>query len=399
MRAIGSKASPARLSALWFGIQLVWGAILGIALQARCAELAGAASIGAYGAISFGGALAAAVVQLVVGPWSDRARRRGGTRAPFYAVGSACGALAVVAFFLVANIVWLAAAFVALQIALNIAIGPYQAILPDAVEDERRGVASGAMAAMQSGGNACGAILASVLGGPLLGATLAVFLLGGAGLTLAHLRGIALRPVPPREPFAFSRTLVDLFLSRALLFLGFYTLLGYLYFYVRELEPFGTQVPPTTASGICILLFTLAGALGAFLAARPADRFDERVVVTLGGLVVALSVAALALLHVSLALPPVILVAGIGWGVFVCADWAYACRLLPRATLATTMALWNLAIVLPQMLAPLLTTLALARVHALASPSAPSIAFALSALEILIGTAWIWRLPGRVVGK
>ena len=41
------------------------------------------------------------------------------------------------------------------------------------------------------------------------------------------------------------------------------------------------------------------------------------------------------------------LVAGLGWGVFLVADWAIACRVLPAGAMASAMGVWNLAIVLP----------------------------------------------------
>jgi hypothetical protein len=57
------------------------------------------------------------------------------------------------------------------------------------------------------------------------------------------------------------------------------------------------------------------------------------------------------------------------------------------------MGLWNLALLLPQILAPLIATAVLARVHALQSDNAARISFTLAALEVLCGIAWIWRLP------
>ena len=63
---------PGRISALWFGIQAVWSAILGVFLQSRIGELAPGNDVQAYAWIAGGGALVAAAVQLVAGFWSDR---------------------------------------------------------------------------------------------------------------------------------------------------------------------------------------------------------------------------------------------------------------------------------------------------------------------------------------
>lgn len=399
-RAIAGKPVAPRLAAYWFGIQLIWGAVLGISLQARCIELAGANSLVTFGEISTFGALAAAIVQLIVGPWSDALRRRGNNRSAFYLCGALAGAVAITGFYAASSVAGLLGTFIALQIALNVAIGPYQAILPDTIDSGRLGGASAWMAAMQSGGNAAGAILATLLGNRLqLGVTTAVALLVSCAVTVTHLRAVPLRALAAERKLVLSRTLVDLFISRAFMYVGFYTLLGYFFFYVRDALPPHAGIDAVTASGIGILLFTVVGAGGAALAAKPADRIDERLVVTIGGGIVALAILALAASHAFAFIFVAIVIAGVGWGIFLCADWAFACRLLPPGALATTMGIWNLAVVGPQMLAPFITTLVIVRVHAIATSIGPHVAFALAGAEMLVAVAWIWRLPSSESGK
>ena len=399
-RSARSTVNPALLTALWFGIQLAWGAVLGISLQARSLQLGGVSALAIYGGVSTAGAFAAAIVQLAIGPFSDRRRRGGDKRIAFYALGVAIAAAALIAFYAAPTVLTFALAFIVLQAAMNSAIGPYQAILPDVVPMSRIGIASGWMAAMQSAGNAAGAILATLLGNTIsLAVTIAVLLLVSCALTVAHLRRIPLQPLPEHEPLRVTRPLVDLFISRAFVYVGFYTLLGYFFFYVKNALPPHARFDATTASGICVLLFTLAGAVGAIIAAKPADRIDERIVVTVGGGILAFSVAALAVVHGLVPIPIAIGIAGIGWGIFLCADWAFACRLLPPNALATTMGIWNIAVVGPQMLAPLIATAVIGRSGALATAAGPRIAFAMATVEILAGAAWIWRLPGRFTGK
>ncbi len=399
-RTSNAVARAPQLAAFWFGIQLVWGAVLGISLQARCLQLSGSASLATYGEISTAGALAAAITQLLVGPWSDALRRRGNNRAVFYVAGALGGALAICAFYLAPNTVTLLAAFVALQVAMNCAIGPYQAILPDTVSTGRLGGASAWMAAMQSAGNAAGAILATVLGTRLLlGAVIGFMLLAACAVTVAHLREIPLVQLQQQKKIPITRTLVDLFISRAFVYMGFYTLLGYLFFFMRDTLPAHLRIDATTASGIAILLFTLVGTAGAVLAAKPADRIDERLVVTVGGGIVAVAILTLAATSSFIVIPIAIIAAGIGWGIFLCADWAFACRLLPPNALATTMGVWNLAVVGPQMISPAIATTVLTWSGALATSAGPHVAFTLAGVQMLIGAMWIWRLPGSQVGN
>jgi MFS family permease len=176
-------------------------------------------------------------------------------------------------------------------------------------------------------------------------------------------------------------------------------MLDYLYFFVASVPPHHFSLDATRASGICILIFTVVSVLGAALAARPADRIDERLVVTAGGACIIVALIVLGLGHALWGLPPAIALAGIGWGIFLCADWAFACRLLPPSAMATTMAIWNLAIVIPQMIAPLAASLLLAHLGALATSAGPRDALLLAGAEMLIGTLWIWRLPSARKGE
>jgi len=390
-----SDSQPARVTALWFGIQLVWGAVLAISLQARYIQLTGSTALGPFGLIPASGAFAAAVTQLLVGPLSDALRRRGRDRSAFYAVGTLLGAVSVVVFYASGSVQALLWSFVALQVSLNIVIGPFQAIIPDTMPRTRYGVASAWLAALGSAGNACGAVLASLLGNArALGSILAAGLLASSAITLAQVRRVLLRPLPAVAPFAPTRILIDLFVSRGLLYLGFYTVLNYLYFFIASLMSDATR-----NTGLCVLLFTVVGALGAALAARPSDRSDERIVVTIGGGITAVSVVTLAVVHGIPALVPAIGLAGVGWGIFLCGDWAFACRLLPPQALATTMAVWNLAVVGPQMLATLVATALLFRLGALGNAAGARDALLLAGAEMLIGVLWIWRLPASHNGK
>jgi hypothetical protein len=115
--------------------------------------------------------------------------------------------------------------------------------------------------------------------------------------------------------------------------------------------------------------------------------------VTAGGAIVA---GALALFVGTDSLPLAALAsgaAGIGWGIFLVADWALACRVLPPGALATTMAIWNLAVVGPQVAAPIFASSVLLKSHILERQNWPRVAFTLAIAEIILGILWIWRLP------
>ncbi len=380
--------NPALLGAFWFGIQMVWGALLGISLQSRSFEFYPHDAIRAYNALAIAGACVAAATQITAGIYSDRRRKNGSRRLEFYACGAVIGAAAVLWFYLAPDFRQLAAALLVLQLGLNIAIGPYQAAIPDFIEDLKLGGASAWMAALQSLGNVAGALAASFLkNAAAVGAAIAAVLLAGFAVTATHVR--TLEPlVRTATPLRVTGVFIDLFISRALMYVGFYTLLGYLYFYVERLLP----GDPKASVGELLVTFLTAAAIGAALAGRAA-RFDRRAVAAAGGCMFILALIAFLFSKNGPELFGAAMLAGIAWGVFLTADWILGCALLPRGSLATAMGVWNLALLVPQMLAPAIVGAVLGALNALQSPDAARIAFVVACLEVAAGVAWLRRLP------
>jgi MFS family permease len=384
-----ARVRPSLLGAFWLGIQVVWGALLGVSLQARVTQLAGAHAVAQYGLLAALGAAVAGITQIAMGIVADRRRVHGSRRIEFYIAGAMAACPALLWFYQARTMPQLAIALLLLQLAMNVAIGPYQAVIPDFVADDQVGTASSWMAALQSLGNACGALIAAFVASPLIVALLlAVALLATCAITAIHVRTLPLRDAVI-ERLRISRAFVDLFISRALMFLGFYTLVFYLFFYVRASLTGNTKM----LTGAIVLAVTASGAIGALAAARWADRYDRRAVVAAGGAAFIVALCAFLVSHTLPAIVTCALIAGVAWGVFLSGDWALGCRFLPRFAMATAMGLWNLALLLPQILAPAIATAVLAGLHALQSPAAGRIAFVIAACEVLGGIGWVWRLP------
>lgn len=388
MRA-GVTPQPARIAALWFGIQAVWSAILGVFLQSRITVLAPGDALQAYGIIAAGGAAVAAIVQLAAGRWSDRRLAAVGHRREFYAAGIALSVVALALFFVAPTLGWLTAGFVALQIGMNVAGGPYQAALPDALPASNGGRAAAWMSTYSFAGSVTGLIVAATLGGLFAGVALAIVLLVSAGVTLRHLQRLPAVRMQP-APLRITRDIVVLLCSRGAINVGFYTLFGFLFFFVRE----SLHVADArTTTGLLFIAFTIAGVGGAALAARPADRYDKRLVVGVAALAIALAVGAFAAApNLAVAFAAAV-ASGAAWGAFFTADWAIAYALLPRGALAAALGVWNLAAVVPQIIAPALTAPLVAAVDARALGNGPRVALLLVAVEFCIGAALLWLIP------
>jgi MFS family permease len=386
-------ASPARISALWFGNQAVWSAILGFFLQSRIETLAPAGGgIIAYAWIASGGAVIAAAVQLAAGFASDRRIALTGHRREFYIAGVAIAAVALVAFFAAPSLALLSAAFAALQIGMNLAGGPYQAAISDAIGEERRGRASAWMSVSSFAGSVTGLLVAAASQGLIAAAALVVALVAGTAVALVHLRMLPATNVRPAA-LRITAPLVTVLLSRAAINVGFYTLFGFLFFFVRE----SLHVADArTTTGLLFLAFTIAGVAGAALAGPAADRIDKRIVVSVAAVAIAFAVGAFAL-----ALNPVVafaaaIASGCAWGAFFTADWAIAYAVLPRDAMASAMGVWNLAAAIPQIVAPVITAPLVTALDARSAGLGPRVALLLVVVEFALGAALLWRLPRRV---
>ena len=373
---------PAAIGALWFGIQVVWGAILGVSLQARSTTLGINDPVAAYALIASIGAAIAALTQVAVGFASDARRTRVGHRRELYLAGILIALPALIAFYLAPTYPILLAAFLALQIGMNVFGGPYQAAVPDHIPPERRGAASAWMSGYQFFGQCTGLLIASFSREAVSGFAIAAALALSFAVTFAHLVRMPEVRLPPPH-LRVDRDFRTLLLSRGLINLGFYTFVGYLFFFVRDtLHP----VDPRQMTGILFLAFTVAGVLGAALSGRPSDRIDKRIVVSLAGVAIAATIGALA----SASTLPAILIAGtlagIAWGAFFTADWAIAYVVLPTDAMAAAMGVWNLAAALPQIVAPLLGAAVFAAFGIRAT-------LILVIVEFALGTLWLWRLP------
>jgi MFS family permease len=377
-----------RLGAMWFGIQVVWTSVLGLILQDRVTVLDPLNAVAAYALIAIAGSALAAIVQILAGLLSDRRRAATGHRLAFYRAGVAVAVPAVIGVAIAPSLGWLWIAMFALQLGMNVAGGPYQAIVGDYIEPERVGRASSWMSVFQFSGSVVGLVLAIALHGAPLGIALAACLVAGWWITDAYARTLpgSHDAAPTLRLDANAWTVI---VSRALINVGFYTLFGFLFFFVRE--SLGVSDARST-TGILFLAFTIAGVAGAAVAGAPADRLDKRVVVTVACGAIALAVGAFAAAPTFIVALVCAVGAGAAWGAFFTADWAIAYAVLPGAALASAMGVWNLAAALAQVVAPAITRPLVSYYDARSMGLGPRVALVCVIVEFALGTALLWRV-------
>jgi MFS family permease len=373
-----SRAQLVYTSIYWLGLSVLWGAMLGVFLPSRVRALVPAQVWGTRLALLLAsGAIVSAATQVIIGAISDRNRFRMGRRRPYLLVGTVLGSASLFPLALAESMGALVASLLLLQFCINIAGGPYQALIPDLVEDRQRGEASGYVGLFEHVGQAGGPVLAGLLmsqkwldfsgfdplaGRLWLAGFISALLMGLMALTVAKVREQAF--VPPHDQ-SLGRSILGAFrldwlahrdfallvAARFVLMIGFYLVVSFMLYYVgdtlgiaeRDLE---------WKTGMLMLLLVVGGIAGAVPAGILSDRLGRKRVLYL------ISPATLigALIFVSTSSYQVAmwdgLLLGIGFGGFMVVVWAMVCSALPGHEAARYMGIWNLAVTLPQIVAP-----------------------------------------------
>ncbi|MCS7209112.1 MAG: MFS transporter [Fimbriimonadales bacterium] len=367
------------ISAFWLGVSVHWAAFLTIVMQARVNDLAPPEQRGAYLAwLAAAGALISTVIELVAGPISDRSTARWGRRRPFILWGTLLSLPFIVLFMTTQSFGLLILCFVGIQLFLNWANGPYQAVIPDYVPPERHGLASAYMGMMTLVGTLLGLALAgALLGEPplilgelarptrlqIVGWILIGFLLGTMLWTVLGMREPRWQPNHPDERRLRLELFVNIWLnelpnfrwvvvSRFVFNMGFFTALFFLEFYLRD--TIGLRgVAPQHAFGF-MATATLTGVLGNWLAGALADRMSKKqilyacIALMCGCAGLFLSAQNLTMVYLTGAL------FGVAWGAYAAVDWALASNLVPVSESGRYMAIWHIAMTMPQVIAPLI---------------------------------------------
>lgn len=308
--------------------------------------------------LGLSGLLVAAVTQPLVGRLSDRTRSPLGRRAPYLIWGIfwVCACLAGVRM---APDFWtLFGVWVFVQINLNIANGPGQALIRDLVPPERINAASSIKILL----DAAGGVTLIFIAGTLIGLEAAPGVVDWRWLTLALL-GVGLlaagtvtcqtvlsRQPPPAasaadEPPQPARQRLNLefslfLLSRLLLMAAVFIFPTYgLYFVMDVVE---VEQP---AQVVAWMILAIGGALvlAAWLSGRVFDRLGRKPVALAGAVGAALATAALLAANGALAVVLTASVIGAAVGMLLSANWAMANELSDRQNAGLLMGIVNLA--------------------------------------------------------
>jgi MFS family permease len=374
------------VSIFWLAASFFWGAMLFVVLQTRVHsilrgefpalgnEQLEAVVVSRLSQLLGIGALIAAITQVVAGAISDNISSRFGRRKPFLVVGVLLSSIGIAVLPFAPTYSMLFGLFVFIQLTLNIATGPYQALLPELIPAAYHGAASAYMGLWallgRTGGMVAGALLMRTSFG--LTALTIIFLISlngfmilsavmlretpidkgqqvqsAAGAVRSSLRGLWQTQLKAHPAFVW------LLVSRFVINSGVYTMMPFLQYYLINVFSLGRD-QALKQQAILALVVNLAGMIGTFPAGKASDRWSKKRVFAVtcgicvaGGLAFAVA-GSLTFAAIAAA------VFGVGYGAFQAVEWAFVCNVMPSEDQAKYMGIWSFADTIPQTTAPVI---------------------------------------------
>jgi MFS family permease len=324
------------------------------------------------------GALTSTVLNPVFGAFSDRTTLRMGRRLPWIIGGSVGGALALLFLSQADSVWWMVVGWCGVQASLNALLAAAVAMVPDQVPVDRRGRIGGIVAVATTVGVVSGTGIAAATGSIAAGYAVTAAFLVALVAPFCFVANDAALPPALREPFdlrAFLRSFwisprehpdfAWAWLTRFLVSLGNALALLYLLYFLQDVLGYSSDDAEErilTLTGIYALTLVLTTvAFGAW-----SDRLGRRKVFVIWSGVVAGGAAAL--LGIGQSWPAAVaaaVVMGCSFGIYTSVDFALITQVLPGAEdRAKDLGVINVALALPQVLAPVLAGVLLAVVEA-----------------------------------
>jgi MFS family permease len=196
--------------------------------------------------------------------------------------------------------------------------------------------------------------------------------------------------IDPREHPDFAWA----FVTRGLVMLGFYSLLTFLQFFLRDTLHF--TVPKAAAATAHLGVITIAAAaLVALGAGWSSDRIGRKAIVSIAGGFLALTSVGL------LSQPPystlmwIAALFGIGYGAYTSVDWALALDVLPSSrSAAKDLGVWGIANTLPQVLAPSIGGPLLDAFNHRSPGLGYTVIFSIAIVYVVLGSVLVWKIKG-----
>jgi MFS family permease len=340
-----------------------------VTLSLRVAEIAPDNKTSALSTVLSVGAILALIGNPFFGAMSDRTTSRLGKRRPWLIAGMLVGFGGLTIVALGGNIATLTAGWALAQLGVNATLATLTALLPDQIPVAQRGRVGGILGLMTSVAILAGTALTSLLSGH----TVAMFLVPAAiGVATVLLLVTVLKDQPaikghfgrygvrefgrtfyvdPRRHPDFTWNL----LSRFLIWMGLACVTTYQTYLL--LDRFGYTTDNVAGAVLIVTVLSTVGlVVGSTFGGWLSDRSGHRKpYVLVAGLILAVSLALIAVIHSFPLFLAAIALYGLGQGIYLAVDLALATDVLPdKNDAAKDMGVLNIANALPQSLVPIM---------------------------------------------
>lgn len=385
------------LNILWFSINAQSAALLAIIIPTQILLFVARGPVGnteqatLLGWIITGASVISLLLPPLIGSLSDHTSGALGRRRPYIIAGGLLIVLSTPFLVISVNIFIFLAGLALLLLGRNVLTPAYQGLIPDTVQKEQRGAASGFVGGLSILGSVVSLALAALLLGGVNQYTYsksmiqhdagifyivtAMIMLIGVLITvigvreipyiadkhLAHETGEKIKPQFSQwfmhtwiRPWR-SRNFTLVFLTRTLIMTGLALFMTFIEYYFARVQ----HVPNfVQATAIVAILSLCGGVLSGLVFGVLSDRLHRRVpIVCISTLSMSLTSLAFVLFPSYLAnwLWPLGVLFGLGYGAYTSVDWALSIDVLPSLKdAANDLGLWNASGILPDVFAPLI---------------------------------------------
>jgi len=352
-----------KITIFGFALTAMWSSLHTFVLQVRLLDLVAESQKNTYlSLLTFAGLILAMLVQPIAGAISDRWGFSWGRRRPYILAGTALVIILLPGIGLANSFIALLVVYCLLQISSNTAQGPFQAFIPDLVPGKKRGIASGVKGLLElTGGLILVRFMFYFIGRYVAGegdlwlwsslSLLDVVLLGALLVTIFTVKE---RPwvrtsTPPLLPTLYKSFKIDVkanpgfvtfLVSRLLIVMAMATLQTFAFYFLIDVVGIAN---PTQVTGNLLIVIGICMVGVVYPAGWLSDRIGRRPVVIASGLLGALSVLLILLIHSYIALMFAGALLAISGGAFFSSNWALATDLVPKGEEARYLGLANLA--------------------------------------------------------
>jgi Na+/melibiose symporter-like transporter len=353
-----------KITIFGFALTALWQSLHTITLPVRLLDFVAESEKNTYlGLLTLSGLLLAMLVQPLAGALSDRSHFKWGRRRPFVLIGGVIALLLIPGFGLAGSYAAIFIVYCLLQVATNVAQGPYQAFIPEMVPPDKHGRASGVKGLLEITGGLLMVYISSVFmdryldtgNSHLLWSVLVILVVIVLAAVAATVFLVKESPAgtgdvkPPVSSTTFNpfkkevwknHGFIWFFLSRLLVYMAFTTIQQFALYYFKDV--IGVADPADAT-----FRFSVIAVIGMVAVVWPAgylsDRIGRKSLTAASGLLGAIGIA---IIYTSQEYNTILWAAGIigvAMGIFNSVNWALATDFAPEAGEASCLGVANMA--------------------------------------------------------